>query len=704
MFTFLNSIILAGLAAIALPLLIHLLTKHKLKKITFSSISFLRLLQTQKMRQVRLREILLLILRTLIVLFIILAFARPALKGPFATGVGAHAKTTMAILLDNSLSMGRETPRGSIFQQAKDRASEVVGLLKEGDEAFLILFSDAPTVVTPEATHNFTGLRQLIREAQLSNRTTDVRKALLATYDLLEGSQNLNKEICLLTDMQRPAWRALEEDSLEVGAGARLYLLSTSADDQWSNLAVNAVDYSDQLPEARRPLRLSAQVSNLSTWRSEQALAEMYLDRTRRDQRGVVLGPGETQGVSFTTVISEPGIHTGYVEVADHQLVADNRRFFTLNVPHQIRVLIAGDDQRAAFFLQTALRPDEDISSVMIPTSISSDDLKIWDLDEVDVLVFCNLPELDGDGVAKVDRFVRQGGGLLILLGDDINHHFYNDRLLKRLCSVTIQEALGSPTQRSSYLTLDHVDYDHPVFQIFRQTETSKIPSPRFYVAYHLEPGEGVRVLASFNNGLPALVESRTGRGRVLFMATAVDPNWTDLPVRGAFIPLVHRSVHYLATAQPSDVEELLVGTPLRWDLAQVPQGQELSCITPEGERIILRPSGQRGYSAVTYEATDEPGIYQFSQGNQTIAAFAVNVDLEESDLAPVPVGQARELLGKERVFVVSPSADLETTILQSRYGRELWKAVLWVVLALLTVEMVLGKSVAETGKKSKTT
>jgi hypothetical protein len=693
MLTFLNSIILAGLAAIALPLLIHLLTRQRLKKIEFSSISFLKLLQAQKMRRVRLREIILLILRTLIVLFLILAFARPALKGSFATGVKAHANTTVAILLDNSLSMGRETPRGSVFQMAQDRAIEVAGLLKEGDEAYLILFSDMPALVTPEPTHNFHRLARQIQDAQLSHGTTDVRTALLAAYELLAESVNLNKEIYLLTDLQRSGWSSLERDSLAVGAGARLYILSIFSDGGWNNLTVDAVDYSDQLPEAGKPLRFATAVSNHSAQQSEQSVVELFVNRVRRAQHGVQLAPGETQGVTFTTVLADPGIHSGYAEVTDNQLPADNRRFFTLNVPRRIRVLIVGDDPRAAFFLQTALRPDEQVHGVMVPEFIPTEGLRTRGLDEFDALVFADLPSLDGDQLAKVDRFVRQGGGLLILLGNDIDHYFYNDHLLKRLCPVSIQEALGSPTQRESYLTIEQVDWDHPVFQVFRSEEREKFPSPKFYMAYDVAPDEKVSVLASFNNGSPAMAESRSGRGRVLFLATAVDPTWTDLPVRGAFIPLVHRSVHYLATAQPSDGEDLLVGSDLSWDMTEIPEGQEVTCLTPDGERVSLRPSGQRGYTVAAYEDAEQPGIYQFFLGDQLLTAFAVNVDLSESDLDPIGADQARQLLGEEMVFSIAPDTDLETAILQSRHGRELWKAVLWTVLALMAVEMVLGKS-----------
>jgi hypothetical protein len=149
-------------------------------------------------------------------------------------------------------------------------------------------------------------------------------------------------------------------------------------------------------------------------------------------------------------------------------------------------------------------------------------------------------------------------------------------------------------------------------------------------------------------------------------------------------------------------VEELLVGAPLRWNMAQVPEGREVTCTTPGGERIILRPAGQRGYSVVSFEATHDPGIYQFSLGDELLTAFAVNVDLVEADLEPISIKQAKELLGGEQVFVVSPETNLETAILQSRYGRELWKTLLWGVLALMVAEMVLGRSGGEEKKRNK--
>ncbi|HEX7402294.1 MAG TPA: BatA domain-containing protein, partial [candidate division Zixibacteria bacterium] len=127
MFNFLNPIILiAAGVAVLLPLLIHIFNRQKVKKILFSSLLFLRSLEKTRMRRVKIKEYLLLIIRSLIILLAVAAFARPAIKGSFATRVGAHAKTSIAVLLDNSYSLGYETKDGPIFKAAKDKAKNIL--------------------------------------------------------------------------------------------------------------------------------------------------------------------------------------------------------------------------------------------------------------------------------------------------------------------------------------------------------------------------------------------------------------------------------------------------------------------------------------------------------------------------------------------------------------------------------------------------
>jgi hypothetical protein len=119
--TFLNPVVLLGLAAAAIPLILHLLNLRKLRTIEFSSLRFLKELQQTKIRRLKLRQIILLIIRTLIIVFIVLTFARPTLHGTFF-GSGSQAHSTMVIILDNTFSMSAADNHGERFKQAKDAA------------------------------------------------------------------------------------------------------------------------------------------------------------------------------------------------------------------------------------------------------------------------------------------------------------------------------------------------------------------------------------------------------------------------------------------------------------------------------------------------------------------------------------------------------------------------------------------------------
>src|SRR3989449_10329845 len=102
---FLNPLVLLGLAAAAIPLILHLLNLRKLRTIEFSTLTFLKELQQTKIRRLKLRQLLLLIVRTLLVVLIILAFARPALRGTILGGIGSEAPSSIVFILDDSFSM-----------------------------------------------------------------------------------------------------------------------------------------------------------------------------------------------------------------------------------------------------------------------------------------------------------------------------------------------------------------------------------------------------------------------------------------------------------------------------------------------------------------------------------------------------------------------------------------------------------------------
>ena len=136
--TFLNPILLLGLAAAAIPLIIHLFNFRRPRRVAFSSLAFLHELKKSTMQRVRIKQWLLLALRTLALAALALAFARPTLEGALAGVFGNQGRSTMAVVLDHSTSMSLRDGSGAYLDQAKTIASELLNDFESGDELILV--------------------------------------------------------------------------------------------------------------------------------------------------------------------------------------------------------------------------------------------------------------------------------------------------------------------------------------------------------------------------------------------------------------------------------------------------------------------------------------------------------------------------------------------------------------------------------------
>jgi hypothetical protein len=201
------------------------------------------------------------------------------------------------------------------------------------------------------------------------------------------------------------------------------------------------------------------------------------------------------------------------------------------------------------------------------------------------------------------------------------------------------------------------LDRRHPLLASF-PAKGDGLASARFFQFMLLEPvpdAPGRAVVLRYENGAPALVAGDVGRGRVLLLTTTVDREWTDLPIRPGFLPLVQEAARFLAGAPGSDsITALTVGQ--RREVTVGPEDARIEIVTPAGASRWLTPEGHdarpvdpraaegRGRRTVTFTETDEPGLYRVraSRADGTVAdraseSFVVNLDPAESDPALLP-------------------------------------------------------------------
>src|SRR6185369_14051635 len=152
---------LAGVAAVGLPVWLHLLKKHKTTPLPFSSLMFFEKRTQSSIKHKRLRYLLLFALRTLLILLIVLAFAHPYIQQKLIPLKRSGEVTVLAI--DHSLSMRA----GGQLAAAKQAAKSIVGGLNPGERAQVLAI----------------GQRVHVR-----SEVTDDHAPLNAGIDAIEGS------------------------------------------------------------------------------------------------------------------------------------------------------------------------------------------------------------------------------------------------------------------------------------------------------------------------------------------------------------------------------------------------------------------------------------------------------------------------------------------------------------------------------------
>ena len=227
-------------------------------------------------------------------------------------------------------------------------------------------------------------------------------------------------------------------------------------------------------------------------------------------------------------------------------------------------------------------------------------------------------------------------------------------------------------------------------------------------------------MLARLDDGEPLLVERNVGRGKTLMLGTSVHVNWSNLPLRPIFLPLVTGLTFDLAGVEQTR-SSLIAGQPIvlhvaqppsaendgRADTAQpgaaVPHSAMVEVIPPSGETLRLPANGGGGLSEFRYGNTHDIGIYRLrpldAEHSRPIA-YAVNFDPDESDPTKITPDELRELLGGGPLIFAENPDDLSGTFAALREGKSLWGLFLAVVLVGLVFETFLSNRFSATRQK----
>jgi hypothetical protein len=724
MLTFLSPLLLIGLASAAIPLVIHLSRSRRTKKMQFSTTRFFTDQFLRSYRMSRLKELLLLACRMALCALFALALAGPILRPRGGTVLSGQSRSVV-LALDNSASMGLEEDGQSMLERAKAAARDVLDGLRPGDMASLVLAgrrARGPEVVFGELTPELGDVRQALEQVTLSSLGTDLSAAVAAARQIVGKATTQSKEVYVLGDLQTSGW-SIGGESVSTSTDELIFFVHVRPQAP-TDLAITALQYSAARPMVGVPFAIRPHIRN-SGDQPRSSEVKLWIDGKLVAQRPLdALAGGRWAVPRLYHAFDSGGWHEGYVEIDDGSLAADDRRYFAFEVVDSVKVLaVNGAPSEVArldelFFLKTALRAASGDTSPIEIDTLSPDGLATAELAKYRVAVLANVESLSAASVEKLEAFVDRGSSVLMFLGDRVNQSFFNSalagatRLHGGLSPGRLVAVEGKPPNSEIVARIGQVDSEHPALAAFDDSQLANLSSVGFQALWTIEPQQA-SVLMRADTGSPLLVEKPFGKGRVMLFGSTCDRDWTNFPVRPAYLPWLYRIVGYLA-------QEPIVKQPFYHTGDTVPLAA--SAIEGVGQVLVRTPDKTIKHAwpssdtdaPLEFDETNEAGVYSvFSPGKEKEAfRFVANLESFESDLRYLDEGignrgqgtgsgeeeveaALRELIGAENVkYVVDPSRIGEVS-LAARRGVKLWDLFLAIAVVIAVVEPWLANRIS---------
>jgi len=679
---FLNPAVLFALAAAALPLVIHLLSRRRAKDVAWPSIEFLERMRAERMRRLRLKQLLLILVRTLIVVLIVLAFARPAVNSAFHR----NARTSAVIVLDSSASMGYVHNGEVVYSTAVRKAGDILGMLGKNDTAAVILSGDEPRVLgSGGLSADKEKIAEILDEPNRPRGTGAPEKAFVRALDMLTRSGDPNRELYYVTDA---AENALPDSLPTVDGPVRLYVVRVGPGTREGSV-IDELSMKDRLLTAGGPVTFSARCL-FGSGDERGADVEFFVNGERKGRVAVVRGATPSAEAEFSYIPETPGWYSVSAVVMDGRFEAGETRRLVMHVPRKASVLLAGGGPGDIYFLEKALDPDPERSMFTIRRVLNGG-FTGADISGSDVVVLSGVSTLpEGLYRSLVTAVVEQGTGLIVFPPRDMGESLYADGIFRDLIPVEVENRVTLDGTAGTFARIDWFDMSHPVFRGVVEGEGA-FTKPVVTSFLRMRPVGKVSVIARFSDNSMAAGEAVCGNGRVVLFAVDSSRRDSELPLTGIFIPLFIRTVQHLAgvkitggryeTGEP--VTEFLGGVPENTPVRLTPEDGPVRSVEIEHEENGARVSGLRA---------EAPGFYSLFAGEGERTRFCVNAPRGEIVFSRAGAERTAEAFKGIRHAVIDDGDDIAEFVTNDRFGRELFGLFMLAAFALIAVEMVLSR------------
>lgn len=669
---FLFPAFLFALAALAIPVIIHLFYFRRFKKVYFTNVRFLREVKEETSARSRLRNLLVLLMRLLAVAFLVLAFAQPFI--PQDDAEVQQGNKAVSLFIDNSFSMQALSQDVPLVEKAKQRAREIVNAYAPSDE-FQILTNDFEgrhqrMVSQEDALALIEEIKAGPAVRQLSAVLARQRQALStaeADYEVVYQISDFQQNI---TDIQ-----GVEDSTLE------LNLVPLQAV-QEKNISIDSAWFINPVPMPNQPNPLVVRVRNLTGETAENVRLSIRHEGENKPV-GTLAVPAESSVVDTVNVsIQRTGWHEARLNITDFPIQFDDNYHIAFNVKDVIRVLAINEDQ-ANRYLTAAF---DGVSNFEID-NLPSQALDYSQLGNYDLIVTNDLQAISSGLAFELQQYVENGGNLTVFPGRDADLSSYRS-FLSGFPANELEQFQEQPREVGQINTEAFVFND--VFE--NRSANLKLPATQGNFSLSNYANRGEEPLLTYRDGAVLLARYQKGQGNLYLSAAPLNEAYSNLVRNGEiFVPMLFKMA--ISSRQ---------GQALSYTI-----GQNATLVAPHdatSSDIVYKLRGedeefipeQRIIGAKVYlnagQQVKEAGYYDlFLQPEAILATYAFNYDRRESELTYYGPEELAEYVGPiANLINVSENAVLTATIEERSQGVSLWRWCLILALLFLGAEVLL--------------
>ena len=687
---FLNPLFLAAMAAVAVPIALHLLHRRNPKPIPFSTLRFLQAAVARTRRARRLTQILVLLLRVLIIAALAAAFAQPRIRAGRWLPEGAR---TVVLVIDSSLSMHTRDGGQARFEAATEWARDLLGTLSDRDQvAILLPGSDQPRALWPPVS-NRAQAERLLHEVTPGHGAVNLPASIKDLIGPWLDEQRLGGiELHVFSDFQSSTWGRADAEVLAEKVAR--HDLTLFLNDVSAPAAANAWIQDLRLqPEALLGQGdVLARITVQTDARFEgPSLVRLLEDQTELAQRGVNLTANNKEDLALSASFGAGNIFAlGKVVLDDDALPEDNTRVFALERRESIQVLLVNggpaphDTLNDAFFLRRAFNPQQLPTPLIQTSELDFQALAGADLGRFEMVLVCNPPAMDASLALRLEHYVERGG-ILVLYPGDRGGLLASYRQFKPLAGLEIQaERLLNARSFRFIHTQQPSELEKRANRLLGRL-------PEFSGTQRLiirQPPTGSTTFYHLESDTPAMLQVSHGRGSFWIGAMTANRAWSEWPLQPGFV-IFHQLLARAGLGGTHRTLQAEVGSTVELPWAGPELLLRVQVKPPEGpvEPLVLeRATADRPFFLARFPL---PGLYrlELQAERPEIRWVAVYPPLAESRLESLTEAEMLAAFpGVTPLISRGPAAQKELLTTLTR-GQPLWPWLLLLAFLLAILE-----------------